>query len=188
MPSYSFLFEEKDYLDKGDIEVKVPAEFLKHKFKKIVPTKKALQLVAYLLSLKQTKLPEGVKPQEFLYKKEVKKTAGAAGTDALPDGGELYTANCASCHQASGEGLEGAFPPLKGSPIVAGDDIAVYVNIIMTGYTGRPGYGPMPAVGKNANFTPEMVTAIMNHERSSWGNNAKPVTLDQVKAVMEQMK
>jgi cytochrome c oxidase cbb3-type subunit 2 len=46
----------------------------------------------------------------------------------------------------------------------------------------------MPAVGENANFTPEMVTAIMNHERSSWGNNAKPVTLDQVKAVMEQMK
>ena len=189
MPSYSFLFEEKEYLAKGDIEVKVPAEFLRNKFKKIVPTKKALQLVAYLKSLKQTKLPEGVEPVEFLYKKEVKKTAAAGGgADALPDGAELYTTNCASCHQANGEGLEGAFPPLKGSPIVAAEDIEVYVNIIWGGYNGRPGYGPMPAVGKNANFTAEMIAAIMNHERSSWGNNAKPVTAADVKAVMDKIK
>lgn len=189
MPSYSFLFEEKEYLQKGDIEVKVPSEFLKNKFKKIVPTKKALQLVAYLKSLKQTKLPEGVKPQEFLYKKEIKKAvAGAAGGSDLPDGAELYTTNCASCHQANGEGLEGAFPPLKGSPIVSSEDIEVYVNIIWGGYNGRPGYGPMPAVGKNASFTPEMIAAIMNHERSSWGNNAKAVTAAEVKAVMDNIK
>lgn len=189
MPSFAFLFEEKDYINEGDTKVKVPAEFLKHKFKKIVASEKALQLVAYLLSLKQTKLPEGIKPQEFLYKKEVKKNAaGGAAASNLPDGAELFTTNCASCHQANGEGLPGAFPPLKGSPVVGGEDISLYVTIIMTGYTGRPGYGPMPAVGKNANFTPEMVTAIMNHERSSWGNNAKPVTLAQVKAVMDQLK
>lgn len=187
MPSYSFLFEEREYLAKGDIEVKVPAEFLKHQFKKIVPTKKALQLVAYLQSLKQTKLPEGTKPTEFLYKSKAKKQATGGASD-LPDGAEMFTANCASCHQANGEGLPGAFPPLKGSPVVASDDIDVYVNIIMNGYTGRPGYGPMPSVGKTANFTPEIVTAIMNHERSSWGNNAKPVTLEQVKAAMDKIK
>ena len=147
------------------------------------------ELVAYLKSLKQTKLPEGVKPVEFLYKKEVKKAvAGAAGGEALPDGTELYTTHCASCHQANGEGLQGAFPPLKGSPIVASEDIEVYVNIIWGGYNGRPGYGPMPSVGKNADFTPEMIAAIMNHERSSWGNNAKPVTAAEVKAVMDNIK
>ena len=189
MPSYSFLFEEKQYIQKGDIEVKVPPEFLKNKFNKIVASKKALQLVAYLQSLKQTKLPEGVQPQEWLYKKEIKKAvAGAAGGNDLPDGAELYTTNCASCHQANGEGLEGAFPPLKGSPIVASEDIEVYVNIIWGGYNGRPGYGPMPAVGKNADFSPEIIAAIMNHERSSWGNNAKPVTAAEVKAVMDNIK
>ncbi len=188
MPAYPFLFEEKDYLQKGDIEVKVPAQYLDNKFKKIVPTKKALQLVAYLQSLKQTPLPEGVKPPEFLYKKTTKKVAEGVGSANLPDGADLFTANCASCHQANGEGLPGAFPPLKGSPVVASDDIAVYVSIIMNGYNGRPGYSPMPAVGKNANFTPEMVTAVMNHERSSWGNNAKAVTLEEVKKAMEQSK
>lgn len=188
MPSYSFLFEEKEYLQEGDIEVKVPEEYLRNKFKKIIPSKKAIQLVAYLQSLKQTKLPEGVKPPEFLYKKEKKSTAAGGGGDNLPDGAELYSTHCASCHQPSGEGLKGAFPPLKGSAVVTSEDIEVYVTIIMTGYNGLPGYGPMPSVGKNADFTPEMVTAIMNHERSNWGNNAKPVTLDQVKAVMQQLK
>lgn len=188
MPAYQWLFQEKDYLDKGDVEVKVPAEFMKHKFKKIVATKKALQLVAYLQSLKQTKLPEGTKPPEFLYKKEEKKNAAGEKKSDLPDGAQLFTTNCATCHQATGEGLPGSFPPLKGSPVVTGDNLELYVTIIMTGYNGKPGYGPMPSVGKNANFTPEMVTAIINHERSSWGNNAKPATVEQVKEIMDKIE
>ena len=189
MPSYSFLFKEKEYLDKGDVEVKVPDEFKRNKFKKIVVTKKAMQLVSYLLSLKQPPLPKGSAPIEFIYKQEAAKAkSGGAAAGDLPDGAELFTANCASCHQANGEGLAGAFPPLKGSPVVTGENIEMYVTIIMKGYNGRPGYGPMPAVGETANFTPEMVTAIMNHERSSWGNGAKAVKLEEVKAIMEKIK
>ena len=189
MPAYQWLFKEKDYLDDGDIEVKVPDEFKRDKFKKIIVTKKAMQLVAYLLSLKQAPLPKGSAPIEFIYKQEAKKSDGAkSGGDGLPDGKELFTANCAACHQESGEGLPGAFPPLKGSPVVKGENIEMYVTIIMKGYNGRPGYGPMPSVGTTANFTPEMVTAIMNHERSSWGNGAKPVKLEDVKAIMEKIK
>ena len=32
MPAYQWLFKEKDYLEKGDIEVKVPEKFLQNKF------------------------------------------------------------------------------------------------------------------------------------------------------------
>lgn len=190
MPAYQWLFEEKDYLNDGDLEVKVPEDYLKHKFKKIVATQKAKQLVAYLLSLKQAELPKGTAPIEFIYKQEAKKAAGGAvaGADALPNGEELYTTNCASCHQANGEGLAGAFPALKGDPIVLGDNIELFVTIMMKGYNGNPIYGPMPAVGTNANFTPEIVTAIMNYERSAWGNKAKPVKLEEVKAIMEKIK
>lgn len=192
MPAFPWLFEEKDYLDKGDIEVKVPPQFLKDRFKKVVAKKEAMQLVAYLLHLKQIKLPDGTPSPEFLYKqKALQPTAGTAAggvTGNLPDGGELFSTHCASCHQANGEGLPGAFPPLKGSPVVAGEDLKVYITIIMKGYNGRPGYGEMPPVGTTASFTPEMVTAIMNHERSSWGNNAKEVTLDEVKKIMDEIK
>lgn len=190
MPAYQWLFEEKDFLQKGDIEVKVPDEYKKHKFSVIVATKKAQELVAYLLSLKQTPLPKGTAPVKFIYKPDSTKVAsgGSAAKDGLPNGQELYTTNCSSCHQANGEGLSGAFPPLKGSPIVTGDNIEMFATIMMKGYNGRPGYGPMPAVGTNANFTPEMVTAIMNYERSSWGNNAKPVKLEDVKTIYDKIK
>lgn len=187
MPAYQWLFEEKDYIQKGDIEVKVPEKFLKNRFKKIVAKKEALQLVAYLLSLKQTKLPDGTPPPEFLYKQKEQKTTAAGGA-ALPDGGELYSANCVACHQANGEGLPGAFPPLKGSPVVLGEDLKLYVTIIMKGYNPRPEYAVMPNVGTAANFTPEMVAAIINHERSSWGNTGKPVTADEVKKIMDEIK
>jgi mono/diheme cytochrome c family protein len=30
-------------------------------------------------------------------------------------GESLFTANCSACHQATGEGIPGAFPPLKGN-------------------------------------------------------------------------
>ena len=187
MPAYQWLFEEKDYIQKGDIEVKVPEKFLKNRFKKIVAKKEALQLVAYLLSLKQTKLPDGTTPPEFLYKQKEQKTTAAGGTN-LPDGGELYSTNCVACHQANGEGLPGAFPPLKGSPVVLGEDLKLYVTIIMKGYNPRPEYAVMPNVGTAANFTPEMVAAIINHERSSWGNTGKPVTADEVKKIMDEIK
>ncbi len=187
MPSYSFLFKEKDYLEKGDVEVAVPEKFLKRKFKKIVATPEALQLVVYLQSLKQVKLPNGTPSPEFLYKpKDGKKSVGASS--ALPDGTEIYTTNCVSCHQANGEGLPGAFPPLKGSPVVLGDDLELYITIIMKGYDARPQFATMPNVGTAANFTPEMVTALINHERSTWGNNAKPVELEEVKKIMDKIK
>jgi cytochrome c oxidase cbb3-type subunit 2 len=190
MPAFQWLFEEKDLLDKGDVEIKVPDQYKAHKNKFIVATKEGQELIAYLLSLKQAPLPKGIAPIKFVYKQDSIVAGGAAGGAAAagPNGQELYTANCSSCHQANGEGLAGAFPPLKGSPVVIGDDIEKFVTIMMKGYNGRPGYGAMPAVGTNAKFTPEIVHAIMTYERSAWGNKAKPVTLEQVKAAYDKIK
>ena len=152
--------------------------------------KEALYLVAYLQSLKQTALPEGAEVPAFLYKREDKKAAVASGsvTAAEPDGEALYATNCQSCHQANGEGLPGAFPPLKGSAVVLGDDLEKYVDIIMNGYDARPEYGAMAAVGTNMQFTEHEVAAIINHERTSWGNNGKKVTPDEVKKILEFVK
>ncbi len=187
MPSYKWLFIIKDQLGPNDVEVSVPDQFKVGIKGKIVASADAKDLVAYLLSLKQVELPKSVAPRPFLYKKEKKETAASSGGN-LPDGAELFTANCASCHQANGEGLAGAFPPLKGSPIVLGNDLELYVMIIMNGYDPRPEYAAMPAVGTNASFSPEEVAAIINHERTSWGNTAKEVTADEVKTIMDKIK
>lgn len=189
MPAYPWLFEIKQTVGKDEVEVIIPDEFSKGINGKVVATKEAIQLVNYLQSLKQTALPDGKLPMEFLYKKkEVPVVAGGSAAANLPDGGALYTQNCAACHQANGEGLKGAFPPIKGSPIVLGDDLDLFVTIIMKGYDARAEFAVMNAVGTDNNLTAEEVTAIINHERTSWGNDAKPVSLDEVKKIMETIK
>ena len=188
MPAYPWLFEVKNELGEKDVEVVVPDAYRKGISGRIVATQEALQLVAYLQSLKQTPLPDGKLPMEFLYKKKEIPVIVNGNNANLPDGKLLYTNNCMSCHQANGEGLNGAFPPLKGSPIVLGDDLELFVNIIMLGYDARPEYAVMNAVGTDNTLTPEEVTAIINHEKTSWGNNAKTVTAEEVKKIMDFIK
>ena len=188
MPAYPWLFEVKNELGEKDVEVVVPDAYRQGISGKIVATQEALQLVAYLQSLKQTSLPDGKTPMEFLYKKKEIPVVVNENKANLPDGKLLYTNNCMSCHQANGEGLKGAFPSLKGSPIVLGDDLELFVNIIMLGYDARPEYAVMNAVGTDNNLTPEEVTAIINHEKTSWGNNAKTVTPEEVKKIMDFIK
>ena len=191
MPSYRWLFEYKEVAGAKDKVVSVPAEYMDGRKGKIVARPEALQLVAYLLSLKQIPLPDGTPSPEFLYKRAQKAAAGAdAGGGDEMDGATLYTATCQACHQANGEGLVGAFPTLKGSKIVLDDNPEIFVDIIMNGYTAREkeGYPAMPPIGTTNNLTPEEVTAIMNHEKTSWGNNAKKVTVDQIKELMDAVK
>lgn len=193
MPSYEWLFEVKEYPFPGDVVVNVPDEFRKGLQGKIIATSEALELVAYLQSLKQTPLPDGKPVPLFLYPKTPVK-AEPTGAVTKPgtelDGAALYAANCQSCHQSNGEGLRGAFPPLKGSPVVLDKDPSVQITIILKGYNGRAseGYGEMPPVGTNNNLKPEEIAAIINHERSSWGNNSRKVTADEVKKLFNQAK
>ena len=188
MPAYPWLFEVKNELGEKDVEVVVPDAYRKGISGRIVATQEALLLVAYLQSLKQTPLPDGKLPMEFLYKKKEIPVIVNGNNANLPDGKLLYTNNCMSCHQANGEGLKGAFPSLKGSPIVLGNDLELFVNLIMLGYDARPEYAVMNAVGLDNNLTPEEVTAIINHEKTSWGNNAKTVTPEEVKKIMDFIK
>lgn len=189
MPAYPWLFTFKEDPSETDVIVNVPAEYLKGKKGKVVATEDALYLIAYLQSLMQTKLAEGTDVPAFLYKREKKDAANTeGGGTAEADGTALYVANCQSCHQANGEGLPGAFPSLKNSPVVLGDDLEKYVDIIMNGYDAREEFGVMPPVGTNMEFTENEVAAIINHERSSWGNNGKKVTPEEIKKILESVK
>jgi cytochrome c oxidase cbb3-type subunit 2 len=192
MPAYPWLFEHTENPGPNDVVVAVPPEFLKNKNTKVVAKEEALQLVAYLQSLKQTELPTGIPTPEFLYKREQKilaSEAAAGGGVIAADGVALYATHCQACHQENGEGLPGAFPPLKGSKIVLDDDSKIMVDIIMNGYNGRAseGYGPMAAVGTLAGLTAEEVSAIMNHEKTSWGNNAKEISPEEVQKIIDSL-
>jgi len=60
------------------------------------------------------------------------------------DGAAIYQANCASCHQADGSGVAGAFPPLAGNPAAADAD---YVrSVVVEGLSG-----PLEVLGESYN-------------------------------------
>ncbi|HEU5077654.1 MAG TPA: cbb3-type cytochrome c oxidase subunit II [Opitutaceae bacterium] len=192
MPAYPWLFEEKAKPDAHDVVVNVPSPF-KPQAGSIVAKPEALQLVAYLLALKQTPLPDGSATPAFLYQRAATNVGSpATGGELRPaglDGAALYASNCQACHQANGEGLKGAFPPLKGSPIVTDDNPERIITIIMKGYTGREseGFPPMPPIGAVNKLTPAQIHAIINHERRSWGNQAREVPLPEVEKIVRTL-
>lgn len=184
MPGYPWLFELKSEPAESDVVVNLPEEYTKGKKGKVVAGREALDLVAYLQSLKQAPLPDGSEAPGFLYVQQKEEPKDGAAPEG-PDGKALYVANCQACHQESGEGLPGAFPPLKGSQIVTGDNLQLYVDIIMNGFDSRPEYAAMAPVGTNLGWTSDEVAAVINYERSSWGNKAPKVTSEEVKEVMK---
>jgi cytochrome c oxidase subunit 2 len=81
--------------------------------------------------------------------------------DLVARGEQVYNANCAACHQASGEGIPGAFPALVGSPAVKGpqaDQIAILLN-------GK-GAG-MPAWKQLSDVE---IASVITYTRNAWAN------------------
>jgi len=109
----------------------------------------------------------------------------AAGAPA-GNGAKVYQTNCSSCHQVNGEGTPGAFPPLAGNSVVAGDPAKV-IHIVKFGLSGaitadgKTFDGMMPAWGTQLSNAD--IAAAITYVRSSWGNKASAVTAGQVAGV-----
>lgn len=185
MPAYPWLFNEKEEQDisETDVVVNVPEGVLRDNSKKLVASEKAIELVAYLQSLKQPPLNET--DVNFIQSQKKEKQTPGVRAD-LPDGTTLYMNTCAACHQANGKGLPGAFPPLAGSKIVNDNNPEQLIRIILQGYDARAEYAVM--IGFADQLTDEEIAAIANHERSSWGNNAAAITADNVKKIREYIQ
>jgi mono/diheme cytochrome c family protein len=113
-----------------------------------------------------------------------------AAAPAAADGGQIFTSRCASCHQATGAGLPGVFPPLAGSEWVNRDGTTV-AGILLLGITGpitvkgATFSGMMPAFGTS--LSDAEIAAVASHVRSSFGNNSPAVTADAVKAERDKL-
>nr|WP_255719641.1 cytochrome c [Pelomonas sp. P8] len=117
-------------------------------------------------------------------------TAGGAA-HAKVDGGALFASMCVACHQASGQGLPGVFPPLAGSEWVRGKDTTV-AAILLHGINGQLTVkgnvynGAMPSFGEQ--LSDEQIAAVLSYIRSQWGNAASPITTETVAVAREANK
>ena len=84
--------------------------------------------------------------------------------ELMAKGEKAYTTSCAACHQASGEGVPGAFPAIKGGPIATGPK-ADHLALVMK---GKPGTAMAAFAGQLSDVD---LAAIVTYERNAWGNN-----------------
>lgn len=188
MPSYPWLFREVDSaaVRKEDKIVAVPKTLFDKPGRKIIASYDALRLVDYLKYLKQTPLP-GDNNDDFIPAlKKIQAERAESGTAQSLDGGKLYSQVCAACHQETGKGIAGAFPPLAGSTIVNDANSETLIRVVLQGYDARTDFGVMPPFGDQ--LTDAEIAAILTHERSSWGNDAAPVTEEDVAKIRQYVE
>jgi mono/diheme cytochrome c family protein len=94
-------------------------------------------------------------------------------------GARLYDKHCAQCHGEQGEGVRGAYPPLAGNRSVLLPVTANLVQVVLGG-----GFPPATAGNPRPFGMPPFVmalsdadvAAVLTHVRTSWGNQAAPVS------------
>ncbi|MEN5250100.1 cytochrome c [Alcaligenes aquatilis] len=102
-----------------------------------------------------------------------------APASASADGKQLYANACVACHQATGQGLPGVFPPLADSEWVKGEP-TVLAQLVLHGITGpitvkgQEYQGAMPAFAEQ--FSDAELAAVLSFIRHEWGNEAEAVT------------
>lgn len=112
--------------------------------------------------------------------------APAAKPTAEELGAQVYSNNCAVCHQATGAGMPNVFPALAGDPVVTASDPTEHIETVLHGTQGRSINGETFAAqmpGWASQLSDEEIAAVINHERTSWGNHAPTVTAKDVAAL-----
>ena len=196
-PPSPFLYETTDKARGGSIEV--PAREENGEPRHVVPSLRANRIIAYLQALNQDyELPE----MPFV-EMEAEESA-----DGLPDwlatqissGQKIYMlagpggGMCFTCHQPTGLGIPGQFPPLSNSDWVLGDK-ARLIKISLFGLMGEievngvkfNGVMPPPGIPPGA-LNDQQVADVLTYVRNSWGNSASAVTPSEVTAVRAAIK
>src|ERR1700758_542294 len=127
----------------------------------------------------------------------MKKAAGPQGAQQAAElsphdrGKKIFAANCQTCHQANGLGVPGQYPPLAGSEFTNGGSRRMAM-IVMKGLQGAgkvkgQQYGSAVMQPWDKTLTDQKIADVMTYERSDWGNQASPVTAEQIAALRKEL-
>ena len=112
--------------------------------------------------------------------------------------GKTTFSTCQGCHQANGEGIPGAFPPLKGHmpKLYNAEGGRKYIiNVVLYGLQGQievNGMNYSSAMSSQNFLDDEQIAAVLNHELNSWGNDEllegfSPILPEEVAAERENI-
>ncbi len=121
--------------------------------------------------------------------KEAAPASGPEAADLIKAGQQQYLL-CGACHGQQGEGTAAA-PPLAGSEWVNGPAENL-IKIQLRGLTGPikvkgQEYNIAPGMMPMAYQTDEQIAGVLSYVRSSFGNDAPPVTVAEVAALRSEV-
>ncbi len=102
----------------------------------------------------------------------------------------VFTGNCQSCHQSSGLGVAGQYPPLAKSEWVVGSERRLGM-ILLHGLQGPLNVegavynGQMPAWA--ASLSDKKIANVLTYIRQEWGNKGAPVEEAGIKALRAEL-
>jgi mono/diheme cytochrome c family protein len=101
-------------------------------------------------------------------------------------GDQVFIGVCQACHQATGLGVAGQYPPLAGSEWVTGD-VETPIRIVLYGFEGPVTVKGVSYNNKMPHFydklSDEEIAAVISHIRSTWANDAPAAKTEDVAAV-----
>jgi nitrite reductase (NO-forming) len=113
-------------------------------------------------------------------------TAAASGTLTLEQqvkaGGALFNGTCSTCHQATGTGLPGVFPPLAKSDYLAADPKRA-IGFVLHGLTGKVtvnGQEYNSVMPPMTQLNDDEIANILTFVLNSWGNPGGRISTDDV--------
>ena len=113
----------------------------------------------------------------------------------IAEGQKVYMSVCFACHQPTGMGLPGMFPPLGGSDWVNAPKPDRIIRFVLQGITGplslngAPFNTPAPIMPpQGAVLNDSQIAWALTYVRNSFGNKASAVTPEQVKAIRDSEK
>jgi mono/diheme cytochrome c family protein len=111
--------------------------------------------------------------------------AAPASASPYAAGEKIYKEKCQVCHQETGLGIAGAFPPLAGSDYLLADKNRALHQVIKGSQgdivvNGQKFSGVMPPQVTTA----EDAQAVVNYVLNTWGNAGGEVTLEDAQKAM----
>lgn len=129
-------------------------------------------------------LPEGSTIQQMPKSEAPEAPEAETQQERITLGARVYTQNCQACHQSEGQGISGAFPPLKDSDYIQ-SDVDKAVAAVVHGLEGpiKVNGESFNSVMPKLNLTDEQVANVITFVLNNFDNQGGEVTPAQVKKV-----
>jgi len=114
-----------------------------------------------------------------------------AGRPAMTASALRYEVNCSACHGLQGEGIPSMIPAFADNKAITADDATNLIRAMLVGARAVATHDKPTAAGMPSfewKMDDRQIAETLNYIRNTWGNAAKPVTIEDVAKMRALLK